>query len=57
MNSLDIYEIEEFFNEEADVLTSKPTVKASKRKWREIENYKEKQRLRRELQEYSQYGL
>lgn len=57
MNSLDIYEIEEFFNEEADVLTSKPAVKASKRKWREIENYKEKQRLRRELQEYSQYGL
>lgn len=57
MNNLDIYEIEEFFSEETDVLSGKSNVKINKRKWREIENYKENQRLSRELQEYSQFGL
>jgi|GEM_PF-2397373 len=57
MNNLDMFELEEFFSDEAELVTSKPLAKVTKRKWREIENYKEKQRLRRELQEYSQYGL
>jgi len=52
-----MFELEEFFSDEAELVTSKPLAKVTKRKWREIENYKEKQRLRRELQEYSQYGL
>jgi len=57
MANYDLYEIEELFNEETNVLNSKLNTKNTKRKWREIENFKEKQRLRRELLEYSQYGL
>jgi hypothetical protein len=57
MNTTEMYEIEEFFNDETEFTASKPVLKSSRRKWREIENYQEKQRLRRELQEYSQYGL
>jgi hypothetical protein len=57
MNANEIYEIEEFVNDESEFMTNKLTSKLKRRKWREIENYKEQQRLRRELQEYSQYGL
>ncbi|XPF94333.1 DUF3545 family protein [Colwellia sp. RE-S-Sl-9] len=56
MANYDLYEMEEYFNEETNVV-SKVNIKSTKRKWREIENFKEKQRLRRELLEYSQYGL
>lgn len=56
MANYDLYEMEEYFNEETNVV-SKINTKSTKRKWREIESFKEKQRLRRELLEYSQYGL
>jgi len=57
MNNIDMFELEEFFNDDEELVTSKPLAKVTKRKWREIENYKEKHRLRRELAEYSQYGV
>jgi|GEM_PF-1944446 len=43
MANYDLYEIEELFNEETNVLNSKLNTKNTKRKWREIENFKEKQ--------------
>ena len=57
MNTNEMHEIEEFFNDESELMVSKITSKSNRRKWREIENYKEQQRLRRELQEYNQFGL
>ena len=57
MANYDLYEMEELFNEETNTLSNKINIQCTKRKWREIENFKEKQRLRRELLEYNQYGL
>jgi len=57
MANYDLYEIEEFLIDDNKALDSKPSTKITKRKWREIESFKENQRLRRELLEYSQYGL
>ncbi|WP_286133445.1 DUF3545 family protein [Colwellia sp. UCD-KL20] len=57
MANYDLNGTEELFNEETNMLNSKLNTKGTKRKWREIESFKEKQRLRRELLEYSQYGL
>jgi len=57
MANYDLYEIEEFLIDDNKALESKPNIKITKRKWREIESFKENQRLRRELLEYSQYGL
>jgi len=57
MNANEIYDIEESFNDESEFMSNKLISKLKRRKWREIEHYKEQQRLRRELQEYSQYGL
>lgn len=57
MDTTEMFELEEFFNDEIDISASKSNTKSTRRKWREIENYQEQQRLRRELQEYSQYGL
>lgn len=57
MTNYDLYEMEKLFNEETNTLNSKINIKCTKRKWREIENVKERQRLRRELLEYSHYGL
>lgn len=49
---------DEYFNEaDEGYEESKAHRKASKRKWREIENIKEKQRLRREMQSYDSYSL
>lgn len=57
MANYDLDEVEEYASEEANILSSKMNIKNCKRKWREIENFKEKQKLRRELLEYSAYGL
>lgn len=57
MTNYDLYEMEKLFNEETNTLNSKINIKCTKIKWREIENVKERQRLRRELLEYSHYGL
>lgn len=35
----------------------KAKLKSKKRKWREIENIKERRRLKRELEEYDSYSL
>ncbi|WP_426357942.1 DUF3545 family protein [Pseudocolwellia sp. HL-MZ19] len=57
MANYDLYAIEEFMSEETVEVTPKITTKTITRKWREIENFKENQKLHRELLEYSQYGL
>lgn len=57
MANYDLFEIEHEVNEETHDLTTNINNKSTKRKWREIENFKEKQRLRRELLEYTQYNL
>ena len=57
MNTNEMQDIEDLFNDESEILINKLASKSHKRKWREIENYKEQQRLRRELQEYNQFGL
>jgi len=54
MANYDLDEMEEVFNEEKNTINSKVS---TNRKWREIENFKERQRLCRELLAYSQYGV
>jgi len=49
----DFYEIEEFFaNEISEAKSGQSSNCQSKRKWREIERYKENEKLHRELLEY-----
>lgn len=57
MANFDLYEIEEFVNENTVELTTKIPAKTMNRKWREIENFKENRRLHKELLQYSQYEL
>ena len=57
MANFDLYEIEDFVNDDTVESAPKITTKTIKRKWREIENFKENQRLHRELLQYSLYEL
>lgn len=50
----DFYEIEEFLTNEINEANNNKSLNTqSKRKWREIERYKDNQRLHRELLEYN----
>lgn len=50
----DFYEIEEFFaNEISESKISQSSNSQSKRKWREIERFKDNEKLYRELLEYN----
>ena len=57
MSSVDWDELD-FFNLDSDVeQDAKVKMKSKKRKWREIENIKEKRRLRKELEQYDSYSF
>tara|TARA_B100000809_G_C14593427_1_gene334561 strand:- start:197 stop:364 length:168 start_codon:yes stop_codon:yes gene_type:complete len=52
-NSLDEYD--EIFNLFDNLLVDKKESRSRKRKWREIENYKDRKRLRQELHDIQDY--
>ena len=57
MSSVDWDELD-FFDLDSDVeQDAKVKMKSKKRKWREIENIKEKRRLRKELEQYDSYSF
>jgi len=53
MTNNDLYEIDEYLNNEINEEVNPFNTKKTKRRWREIENFKENKRLHRELLEYS----
>ncbi|MGJ8693153.1 MAG: DUF3545 family protein [Thalassotalea sp.] len=57
MNKMKFDDFEDELNDNQSEYEAKKNTKQSKRKWREIDNIKEQQRLRKELLAFDEYNL